>query len=153
MRQIIATLILVATVSVASAQDGFTHFFIKGGANYKKAGIATMGLDFASKYHSSYELGLMYYRNTSKYENYLIGFNYKPVVVRNKNSTFKFRFGGYLGTDMKTFVASPNLGLEFLQSISGKTDLVISNNNGYYFFADKSTRWRMSAEIGFRFAL
>lgn len=144
---------MFVAVSVAHAQDGYTHFFIRGGAVYKNAGVASLGLDFAAKYHSSYELGLMYYRNTDKYENYLLGLNYKPVIVRDKNTTLKFRVGGYAGTDLNKFVAAPNVGLEFSQSLSGNVDLIISNNNGYYFWAHKPTRWRMTGEIGFRFSL
>ncbi|MGO3307107.1 MAG: hypothetical protein ACTILG_10640 [Sphingobacterium sp.] len=65
----------------------------------------------------------------------------------------RFRFGGYLGTDLNTFVAAPNLGVEWIQSISGKMDLVLANNNGYFFWAQKSHRWRIAAEIGIRFPL
>jgi len=153
MKQFMALVILAATALPAAAQDGFVHFFARGGAGYEKAASATAGLDFAAKYHSSYEVAAMYFRKTDRYENYLVGVNYKPVVVRDKNATLKFRIGGYMGTDLDRFTAAPNIGMEFLHSVSGKVDIMATNNNGIYFFAKKGARWRVSAEIGLRIAL
>jgi len=153
MKQLMAVIILAATALPAAAQDGFVHFFARGGAGYEKAASATAGLDFAAKHHSSYEVAAMYFRKTNGYENGLVGVNYKPVVIRDKNTTLKFRIGGYMGTDMDRFTAAPNIGMEFLHSVSGKVDIVATNNNGCYFFAKKGARWRMSVEIGFRMAL
>lgn len=150
MKHISILAVLVATVAVASAQDGYTHLLLRGGAVFRNAGIATAGLDFAGQHHSSYELSAVFYRNTRKYGNYLLGFNYKHLVVRQKNTALKFRLGGYAGTDLDGFIAAPNAGIEFLHSVSGKTDFTVSNSNGYFFFADRHTRWRITVEAGLR---
>lgn len=153
MTRIILLISFLSIAAISKGQDGFTHLFARGGVVYKQAGQASIGFDFATKYHNAYELAFTYYRTEGSYENYLAGFNYKPVIFRNKNTNMRFRFGGYLGTDLNTFVAAPNLGVEWIQSISGKMDLVLANNNGYFFWAQKSHRWRIAAEIGIRFPL
>jgi len=153
MSRLILFVFYLSIAAIAKGQDGFTHIFARGGIAYKEAGQASIGFDFASKYHNSYELGFTYFRTKGDYQNYLASLNYKPVIIRNKNSTVRFRFGGYLGTDLNKFVASPNLGLEWAQSVSGNIDIVLANNNGYYFWANKSHRWRIAAEVGVRFPL
>lgn len=149
--------ILISFLSIAAivvkGQDGYTHLFMRGGAVYKHAGQASVGFDFASKYHNAYELAFTYYRANDEYQNYLLGINYKPVLMRNKNTNFRFRFGAYAGTDLEKFVVSPNIGIELIQSLSGNLDLIIANNNGYYFFAQKAQRWRLAVEIGIKFPL
>lgn len=143
----------LSIAAIAKGQDGYTHLFLRGGVVYKQAGQASVGFDFASKYHNAYELAFNYYRAKNDYENYLVGLNYKPVIVRNKNTNFRFRFGAYAGTDLNTFVVAPNVGIEWVQSLSGNLDLIIANNNGYFFFAQKAQRWRIAAEIGIKFPL
>ncbi len=143
----------LSIVAVGKAQDGVKHLFFRGGATYKLAGQASVGFDFPSKYHSAYELALSYYRTSEDYENVLIGLNYKPVIVRNKNTNFRFRLGTYLGTDFDKFVAAPNAGFEWIVSVSGKVDLMFANNNGFYFWGKNDRRWRVGAEFGLRFPL
>lgn len=144
-------IVLFTISSIVKGQDGFTHIFARGGVVYKNAGQVSAGFDFASKFHNAYELSFSYYRATSAYENYLFGLNYKPVILRKKNTNLRFRFGGYIGTDLGGFVAAPNAGLEWIQSLSGQVDLFIANNNGYFFWAHNNQRWRATAEIGVRF--
>lgn len=153
MTRFFTIIFFLSIVAIGKAQDGVNHFFFRGGAVYERAGQVSIGFDFSSKYHSAYELGLIYYRGRDKYENYLLGLNYKPVIVRNKNTNFRFRLGAFGGTDLKTFVAAPNLGLELVQSISPNVDFIFVNNNGYYFWANKGQRWRIAAEVGLRFPL
>ncbi|HLT86484.1 MAG TPA: hypothetical protein VKZ57_02775 [Sphingobacterium sp.] len=139
--------------AIGKAQDGYTHFFARGGLVYKNAGKASIGFDLARKYHNAYELALTYYRPHTGRENYLLGINYKPVIVRNKNSTFRFRFGGYAGTDMDKFIAAPNMGFEFHQAIAPKLDLIFANNNGFMFWGEKHNAWRIDLEVGLKFSL
>ncbi|MCL4638336.1 MAG: hypothetical protein M5Z89_05035 [Olivibacter sp.] len=153
MRRYALLVCFLAIAAIVKAQDGYTHLFIRGGAVYKHAAQASIGFDFASQYHRAYELAFTYYRGKGKYENYLAGINYKPVIIRNKNTLLRFRFGGFAGTDLKKFIASPNAGIEWSQSLSGNVDLIISNNNGYFFWAQKNQRWRITAEIGLKFPL
>jgi len=153
MTRILTIIFFLSIAAIGKAQDGVNHFFFRGGPVYKNAGQASIGLDFSSKYHNAYELAFTYYKGSGNYQNYLIGLNYKPVIVRNKNANFRFRFGGYAGTDKNRFIAAPNIGLECIFSLSGKVDLMMVNNNGYFFWANKDQRWRIGAEIGLRFPL
>ena len=150
MKSILLALSCILFTGAAFSQNGFTHFVVKGGAVYRNAWVVSAGLDFASTHHSSYELAFTYYRNALEYQNYFLGVHYKPVLLRDKNTTVKFRLGAFAGTDTDRFIAAPNLGIEWLRSISGKVDFILSGGNGYYFFADTQTKWRITAEAGFR---
>lgn len=168
--------ILLSSVGSAYSQDGYTHFIARGGYLYKDAGTLSLGFDFAKEYYSSYEVTATFVRSTSKkitnesvynesdstysqrelkhsYENLLLGIQYKPLLLRSKNTAIKFRFGGFIGTDWSNFIASPNIGVEFIQSLTPGVDISFTNNNGYFFWATKPTRWRNTAEIGIRIAL
>lgn len=142
----------VAAIGGVKAQKGHKHIALNVGYVYSDAYQASLTFDFSKKYYNAHSLSLKYYRQ-DVYDNFLAGYNYKPVLLRDKNTTVRWIFGVYGGTDLKDFVVSPNAGFEILQSISPRLDVVFSNDNGYYFFADKSSRWRMSANIGIRFPL
>lgn len=157
-------------------QDGFTFFQLKGGYVHREGMSLNIGFDFSKKYYSAYELTGTYMQSFAKevsyetvfneadssytqrelkhsYKNLLVGFQYKPIMFREKNTAMKFRFGGFMGTDFDKFIISPNVGLELVHSLGKGFDLTLSNNNGYYFWASKPTRWRNSIELGFRLGL
>ncbi|WP_312352569.1 hypothetical protein [Sphingobacterium siyangense] len=136
--------------AITKGQEGFVHVFVRGGLGYPSASQLALGLDFSLKDNNAYELSANYYRSKSRNENILLGINYKPIIIRSKNLNLRFRFGGYLGSDLKTFIVSPNAGIEWIQSLSSNVDLTFANNNGYFFGIDKGQRWRTSAEIGIR---
>lgn len=142
----------VAAIGSVKAQRGYKHIALNAGYVYDQAYQFTLAFDFSKKYYNAHSLALKYYRQ-NEYENMLAGYNYKPVLLREKNTTVRWIFGVYAGTDLNKFVVSPNAGFEILQSLSPGLDLVFSNDNGYYFFSDKSSRWRMSANLGVRFPL
>jgi len=150
---LVLAILFLSFYTNVKAQEGYTHFFLRGGPVYKHAKMFSLGLDFAALYHNSWELSINYYRHKQKYENYLMGINYKPVIIRDKNTTLKFRMGLFSGTDLKKFTISPNLGLEFVQSITPGLDIIVSNNNGYYILIPKDYRWRIGGEIGIRVPL
>ena len=149
---IIIFLFSIAAIGGAKAQKGHKHIGFQVGYVYSGGYQASLAFDFSKKHYNAHSLALKYYRPYA-YDNFLMGYNYKPVVVRDKNTTVRWIFGAYGGTDLKNFIISPNAGFEILQSLSPRLDLVFSNDNGYYFFADKLSRWRMSANIGVRFPL
>lgn len=176
MKTIIFFSLFFLSVLHTYAQEGFTYLQLKGGYVRKDAMTISLGFDFSTKYYSAYELTATYLKSFDKkvsfetifneadssytkrelnhaYDNLLLGVQYKPLLFRQKNTTVKFRIGGYIGTDFDNFIASPNLGFEFIQSLTRTVDLTISNNNGYFFRASKPTRWRNTAELGIRVAL
>jgi len=162
---------------ISRGQDGHTHFTLRGGYLYDNAATFSLGLDFAKKYHSAWELTGTYIRSFSNgisyetifnpadstyaqrtlkhaYKNLLMGVQYKPAVVRDKNTLFRFRFGGYLGSDFDHFVMAPNIGMELLKAFSPSVSLFFSSSNGYYLWATpKDVRWRHTAEAGIRIAI
>lgn len=177
MRQFVIILLLILINLSSKGQDGYTHFTLRGGYLHDKAFTFSLGLDFAKKYHSAWELTGTYIKSFSNeisyetifnevdstfsqrtlnhsYKNLLMGVQYKPLITRSKNTLLRFRFGAYIGSDFNRFIASPNVGFELLQSLTPSTDIFFSNSNGYYLWASpKATRWRHTAEIGFRLAL
>lgn len=153
MMRLIILISLLTITQIVKGQDGITYIFLRSGAVYENAGQVSVGIDFPSKFHNAYELSLAYYGKKRNYANYLLGINYKPVLLRNKNTNLRFRFGGYAGTDLERFIAAPNAGLELIQSVSRKLDIAVTNNNGYFFGAKENQRWRTSMEIGIRFRL
>lgn len=153
MMRLIILISLLTMVQIVKGQDGITYIFMRGGAVYQNAGQVSAGFDFPSKFHDAYEVSLLYYRSNFNYENYLLGLNYKPVLLRNKNTNLRFRFGAYAGTDLKRFIATPNVGLELIQSLSRNLAIALTNNNGHFFGAKDNQRWRAAVEIGIRLKL
>lgn len=136
-----------------NAQDGYKHFFFKGGAVIPDGLNFSVGFDFAGEYYNTVEISANYFKKNDSipYENYLLGINYKPLLFRERNSLVKLKIGVYAGSGTDDFTIAPNIGFEFLQSLSNNIDLVISNDNGYYFYS--SQKWITTANIGFRIAL
>lgn len=150
-----ALLILCVMVStLAKAQDGFKFITLRGGYTYQKAYEASIALDFATTYHGAFELSGTYYRNNPhKTFNVLLGGIFKPVVFRNKNFTMRWRMGGEVGTDWKNFIAIPQLGFDFNQSVSQGIDIVLTNHYGYGFWAQENERWRATFQLGIRLSI
>lgn len=152
MKKIIIIITLLISVIKVNAQDGYKHFIFRGGLTYKEGFNYTVGIDFADKYYSSYEISINYFKRTKPvlYQNYMFGVFYKPLIFREKNTLMKFRFGALLGSDSVNFLVAPSLGFEYLKSLSNNVDFVITNNNGFYFFSNE--KWMCSATAGFRVA-
>ena len=146
----IFTVIWVLTCMRAQAQDGIYSISAQGGLNYKSAIFTSLSLNLPKKYAAAHEISANYYRSfgTDKYENLLIGFNVKPVLGRGKNSLFYLRAGAYAGTDLNGFTAAPNIGFQWVQSLSPVLDFTITNNNGVYFWTERNHRWRATGQIG-----
>lgn len=150
-------LFLVAIFTIAgytmNAQNGYTHFFFKGGAVISNGVNVGLGFDFAGNYYNSVEISANYFKRNDvvDYENYLLGVNYKPLLFREKNSLVKLRIGVYAGSGTEDFTVAPNVGFEFIQSLSNDVDFFISNDNGYYFETEQ--KWVVTANLGLRIAL
>ncbi|WP_155960813.1 hypothetical protein [Flavobacterium daejeonense] len=136
-----------------NAQDGYKHFFFKGGAVISNGINVGLGFDFAGQYYNSVEISANYFKRNDliDYENYLFGVNYKPLLFRERNTLGKLRVGVYAGSGTENFAIAPNIGFEFIQSLSNNVDLFLSNDNGYYF--ETSQKWVTTANIGLRIAL
>src|SRR5690606_22097154 len=153
MTRFFTIIFFLSIAAIGKAQDGVNHFFFRGGAVYERAGQVSIGFDFSSKYHSAYELGLTYYRDRDKYENYLVGLNYKSVIVTNKNTQFRCRVGTFGGTYLKRFIAAQNFGMELFQTTSPHLNILYEKKNGSYFWANQAQRRRIAAEVGLRYPL
>lgn len=151
MKKILILLLLFCTGYLAKAQDGYTFLGIRGGWVVEDSYTATINLDISGKYYSSFEIYGEYYKNTtSEYESYMGGVVFKPALTRNKNSLLRLRLGAGIGAGNDKFLASPQIGLEFSQALFNNIDILLINRNQFVFFDDKSNRWRVGLELGFR---
>jgi hypothetical protein len=154
MRKLLIVFVLLFTGYLAKAQEGYTYIGVRGGWAANNAYICTINLDFSSKYFSSYELfGEVYDKANSDYRSYMGGVVYKPTLTRNKNSLLRLRAGVGVGSGNDKFIAAPQLGLEFAQTLGNNVDLLFVNRNQLVLFDQKSTKWRVGLEVGVRFPL
>lgn len=154
MKKIFIGILFIITAQM-NGQNGYKHFLFKGGSVLNRGGGVNMslGIDFAGEYYTSIEISVSYFKKNDekRFENYLFGINYKPLLFREKNSIVKLRMGVYTGSVTDDFTLAPNIGIEYLYSISNNVDFFINNDNSYYFFSTQ--RWISIANIGFRVAL
>lgn len=130
-------------------QDGYTFLGIRGGWVYEKAFNTSISLELAGGYHTAFELFAEHYRNTgSEYHATLGGFLYKPVLTRKKNFTFRARFGAGFGGDKDGFLGGPEAGLEFMHTLPGGVNLMLTSRNKLLFGAPAPERWRTGVELG-----
>jgi len=154
MKKLIIVCAFLCTGYLANAQQGYKYLGFRAGWITNKAYVANINIDFANKTYSSYELFAEFYNKEKKgYKSYMGGLVYKPTLCRNKNSLLKLRLGAGLGSGNKNFIAAPQLGLEFSQTIIDNVDLLLVNRNQFVFFDQKSEQSRIGFEIGLRFPL
>ena len=149
-------LLLVSSFAYVKGQNGYYYLGGQAGLMINRGYTATLHLDFPTSYFNSFELFANYYnKKDDPYKSFVGGLVYKPVLARNKNTIFRARFGGALGSggdDRQDFIVGPELGLELSQTLYNNIDLVLSNKNQYLFRAD-SDKWRVGIELGVRFPL
>lgn len=156
----------------AKAQSGYTYFNVSGGYLFKPLNglTGTISLEFASKYHNSFEIFAEGYRSKYKQvntyvvdtvtkrtvtdinnkirQNYLLGFVYKPLITRSKNTTVRFKMGSGFGSNGKDFIVAPQAGFEISEALSGGVELMLQQNNSYVFWDVQ--HWRSGAALGIK---
>ncbi|MEN0053582.1 MAG: hypothetical protein AAGC65_07925 [Mucilaginibacter sp.] len=134
------------------AQNGTKFFSLRGGWVAKHAYTGTLSFDISTRYFNQDEIYGEYYQNYKDHDikTIMAGFVLKPVLFRSGNTALRFRLGGGLGSTTRRFVAAPQLGLEYAQSIGKGCDLLILNRNQVLFWGDHKDTWRIGLEAGIR---
>jgi hypothetical protein len=143
--------IFMAAINV-KAQNGTRFFSLRSGWVAKNAFTGTVSLDISTKYFNQKEIFAEYYQNYNNHDLKTImgGFVLKPVMYRSGNTALRFRLGAGIGSTTRKFVAAPQLGLEYSQSIGKGFDLLVVNRNQVVFGGDKADKWRIGLEAGIR---
>ncbi|RZK79584.1 MAG: hypothetical protein EOO92_09040 [Pedobacter sp.] len=134
------------------AQNGTKFLSLRGGYFFNDAFSTTLSLDISTKYFNQNEIYAEYYQNYKNHDLKTImgGFVLKPVMYRSGNTALRFRLGAGIGSTTRKFVAAPQLGLEYSQSIGKGFDLLVVNRNQVVFGGDKADKWRIGLEAGIR---
>jgi hypothetical protein len=143
--------IFMAAINI-KAQNGTRFLSLRGGWVAKNAFTGTVSLDISTKYFNQKEIFAEYYQNYNNQDLKTImgGFVLKPVMYRSGNTALRFRLGAGIGSTTRKFVAAPQLGLEYSQSIGKGFDLLVVNRNQVVFGGDKVDKWRIGLEAGIR---
>lgn len=144
----------------ASAQSGYKYFNLAGGYLYKPLNGLTgsISIEFAHKYHSSFDLFAEGYINRYKEtetntervtrQNYLLGFAFKPLITRSKNTSFRLKLGSGFGSNGSDFIIAPQAGFELSQALNGGFEIMVQQNNSYVFW--DTQHWRSGVALGFK---
>lgn len=137
------------------AQNGTKFFSLQGGWVAKNAYTGTISFDISTRYFNQNEIFGEYYQNYKNHDIKTImgGFVLKPVLFRSGNTAVRFRLGAGLGSTTQKFVAAPQLGLEYAQSIGKGFDLLLTNRNQVLFWGDHRDKWRIGLQAGIRIPL
>jgi hypothetical protein len=146
--------IFMAAINV-KAQNGTRFLSLRSGWVAKNAFTGTVSLDISTKYFNQKEIFAEYYQNYNNHDLKTImgGFVLKPVMFRSGNTALRFRLGAGIGSTTRKFVAAPQLGVEYSQSIGKGFDLLVVNRNQVVFGGDKADKWRIGLEAGIRIPL
>lgn len=152
MKRVCLLIALIFMVAIVKAQNGTKYFSLRGGWIAESAYIGTLSYDFNTIYFNQNEVFAEYYQDykTPSIKTFMGGFAVKPVLFRSKNTAIRYRFGASMGTTVSSFVAAPQVGFEFSQSLGSGFDFLIMNRNQYVLFGDTPERWRVGVEVGIR---
>ena len=153
MKNVALLIVLVFMVAInVGAQNGTKYFSLRGGWVAESAYIGTLSYDWNTRYFDQNEFFAEYYQDYKipNIKTFMGGFAVKPILFRSKNTAIRYRFGASIGTTITSFIAAPQVGFEFSQSLGSGFDFLIMNRNQYVFFGNTPERWRVGVEVGLR---
>lgn len=150
-------LVFVFALSTTFAKaSGFNYQYL----NFYAGHTIQRGIDFnfsyerELRYNHSYELFANYYNQYKdhsfwKYNRSLmVGAAYKPALVRCKNSIFRFRIGGGIGSNFNAFTMKADLGFEYEIEFKNEVKFFISQRNDFVFWG--KDHFRNGLTVGFK---
>ena len=130
------------------AQDGFTYFDLAGGYMTQKHYIGEVSFDFGLRYHRAFEiLGDFSYKKGGN-NSYKLGFAYKPLLTRNKNTSLNLRLTSSVGTNEHNFVWAFSAGTELCFWFPNRMAFFVRQKNELVLW-DKD-HWRFGGLLGFK---
>lgn len=154
MKLSLTILLLFCIGLLCHAQNGTKYLSLNGGIGLGEIYMGSISLDFNSWYHHQHEIfGEWVESSRNQYKTILGGFATKPVLLRGNNSTLRLRIGAGIGSDSRKFLAAPQVGLEFSQTLANRMDLLVRNKNEAVLWAPKAERWRTMLAMGIRIPL
>lgn len=173
MRKILLFGLLVFLSSWAKAQSGYKYLDLSGGYLFQPRNgfVGTLALEFTNADHGAYEFfvqgfvdryrqqrsfmpdtvtkALVAETKSVYHQNYLAGIVIKPLILRSKNTTLRFRIGTGFGSNLTRFIVAPQAGFELAQAFSGGLELMVQQNNSYVLWDDQ--HWRSGLSVGIKF--
>lgn len=155
-------ILLLAYVDYSTAGDKDKYFGINAGYLYRRGLNANVFFEQEIANHNAYEIYLDLYNQWSKAEDgkiykdnfwkynrtWGIGLAYKHALWKGKNSNFRLRFGGDLGTNTHQFVGSLEAGFEMNFVFKNRVQFTISQKNDFVFGG--KDHFRNGLLIGFK---
>lgn len=152
MKKITILLILLGTIKVVTAQDGFKYIHLNVGTMIRNQIVSEISYEWMTKNYTGNEILIEgAYNHRTERKNLLIGFAYKPLIIRNKNTGVHLRLSGSIGSDNSDFICATGIGLEGFLSFSNGWILTLSQKNQAVFFDEQ--KWRFGALVGLKIPL
>ncbi len=133
----------------AFAGDGEKYFGIQTGVMYPRIYNITLSAEKETNYHNAYEFYVDYATQWDKCPecgkvcsksfwstrySYAFGGAYKYAIKRGKNNVLRFRAGGDLGSNNKSFALGVEVGFEFVQTFNNRMQFVVQQKNEVTFW-------------------
>lgn len=144
---LILPLLLLLCSQYSLAGDGDKYLNISGGWQYKNTINALISIEFEGTNHNSYEFyldlanaykkapdGKIHSNTFWDYKSFGIGAAWKPIIGRGKNSSLRWRLGGDIGANDKSFQASLEVGLEYSYTLKNGWKLFALQKNDFVFW-------------------
>lgn len=163
----IALTAIVLTVSFAMhGQSGYKHLNLDAGINLEGNYSYNMGLELNRASFSAWEISVQYHRSRfesldsletgeppvkrlvpveKKEELYLAGVYYKPLLAKQRNLVYNFRYGLLIGRS-NNFLLGAGAGLEVTYHFSSLFAIYARQSNHYIINVDD--RFRHSINLG-----
>lgn len=123
----LSALIGLGLVISSKAEDRTTRVSLSTGLLYERGWDATLSVEHETRYHNVWEYfanGYLKWEDCpsckhvcpdsfwKSYNSWNIGFAYKPMVARSRNTTGRLRFGASLGSDTDEVIGGIHVGYE-----------------------------------------
>lgn len=146
---LLSLLLLICTIWSASAGENDKYIGINAGLLYRNGFNSTISLEKETSYHNAWEIygdlftqwhkcpdcGKVCRESFWKYNrSWSVGVAYKPSIARYKNASLRFRGGADIGANSHTFIASVEIGLEYIYTFQNRVQFAVQQKNDFVFW-------------------